>query len=109
VVDLDREVSTRGNVAAYLRAQVWSPADQDARIEVGTDDGIKLWLNGKLIHVNDVPRSLTINEDKVQIKLKKGWNSLLLRVTEGGGGWEACARIRAADGAKLEGLRLKAE
>ena len=103
VVDLHRAVSPRGDVSAYLRAQIWSPKDQDARIEV------RLWLNAKLIHVNDVPRSLQVNQDKVPVKLKEGWNTLLLRVTEGGGDWAACARVRAADGTKLEGIRLKAE
>jgi len=109
VVDLHRAVSRRGDVTAYLRAQIWSPKDQDARVEVGTDDGVKVWVNDKLVHVKDVPRSLQINQDKVPVTLKEGWNTLLLRVTEGGGDWAACARVRAADGTKLKGIRLKAE
>jgi HEAT repeat protein len=109
VVDLHREVTRRGQVTAYLRCEIWSSKDQAARLEVGTDDGVKVWLNGKLIHDKDVPRSLKINEDKLPVKFNEGWNKLLVRVTQGGGGWEACVRVRAADGKKLPGLRLKAE
>ena len=109
VVDLNRLVARRNNSAAYLKAQVWAPGDVEARLEIGTDDGVKVWLNGHVVHDLDVPRSLTINEDKVKVALKKGWNALLLKVTQGGGDWSACCRIRAADGSKLSGLRYKAE
>jgi len=109
VVDLNRHVARRNNVTGYLKAQIWAPEDMEARLEIGSDDGVKAWLNGQVVHDKDVPRSLVINEDKVKVALKKGWNDLLLKVTQGGGGWEVCARVRAADGSKLEGLRHKAE
>jgi hypothetical protein len=34
---------------------------------------------------------------------------LLVKVVNGGGGWEAAVRLRAPEGAKLEGIKLKAE
>lgn len=108
VVDLDKLLGG-GNCSAYLKAQIWAPEDTEARLEIGTDDGVKVWLNGKAIHEKDVPRSLNINEDKVNIQLKEGRNDLMLQVTQGGGGWEAACRVRSATGAKLTGLRYKAE
>jgi len=39
------------------------------------------------------------------VTLKKGWNTLMLKITNGSGEWGACARIRALDGGKIEGLR----
>jgi hypothetical protein len=33
----------------------------------------------------------------------------MLKVTQGGGDWSAAVRVRAADGSKLEGLRIRAE
>lgn len=109
VLDLRKEVSGGGNICAYLRCQIESPKEQDARLEIGTDDGVTVWLNGKLIHVKEVPRSLKVNEDKVAVKFKAGWNTLLVRVSQGGGGWDACVRVRTTDGKKLRGLRFKAE
>jgi len=109
VVDLNKLVAHRTNCSAYLKAQVWAPADMEARLEIGTDDGVKVWLNGQVVHNMDVPRSLEINADKVKVALKKGWNELLLKVTQGGGDWSACCRVRAVDGSKLPDLRYKAE
>jgi hypothetical protein len=109
VVDLNNVVGQYSDSTAYLKSQVWSPEDQKARLETGSDDGLKIWVNDEVVLDKDVPRSLNIGEDKTEVKLKKGWNTLLLKVTQGGGGWEACARIRAADGSKLQGIRLKAE
>jgi len=108
VVDLSKLLGG-SNVSAYLKAQIIAPEEMEARLEIGSDDGCKAWLNGQVVLDKDVPRSLNINEDKVPVKLKKGRNDLLLQITQGGGGWEACCRVRAADGSKLEGLRYAAE
>jgi len=108
-VDLARVLGNPGNCAAFLKAQVWAPRDLEARLELGSDDGVKVWLNGQVVHDKDVPRSFRLNEDKVPVKLKKGWNELLVKIVQGGGDWSGAVRIRAADGARLEGLRLKAE
>ena len=108
-VDLNKELGAPGECGGYLRCQVFSPKDQPAVIECGSDDGIKIWLNGAVVHDNDVPRSFQLNQDKVKITLKEGWNPLLVKVVNGGGGWEAAVRLRAADGGKLEGIKTKAE
>ncbi len=43
----------------------------------------------------------------MNLTLKKGWNSLLVKVWNAGGDWRACARLRKPDGSKLEGLRAQ--
>ncbi len=108
-VDLAAVLGNPGNCAGFLRTKLWSPKAQRARLEIGSDDGVKVWLNGKVVHDKDVPRSFTLNEDKVPVDLKAGWNELLVKVVQGGGGWCVAVRVCAADGRKLEGLRLKAE
>jgi HEAT repeat protein len=97
------------NRAVYLRAGVFSPKRQGGRLDLGSDDGLKVWLNGKVVHANDVSRGLQEGQDKVTVTFEEGWNTLLLKITQGGGDWSAAARVRAADGSKLGGLRLKAE
>jgi hypothetical protein len=109
-VDFMRIDGIRGsNRAVYLRAGIWSPRRQEAVLELGSDDGIKAWLGGELVHAKDVARGLTEGEDRVVVTLDSGWNVLLLKITQGGGDWAACCRIRAPDGSKLEGLRTRAE
>jgi len=54
---------------------------------LGSDDGIKVWLNGKLVHSNNTLRGMSPAQDIVQVNLKAGWNSVLVKVTEAIGGW----------------------
>jgi HEAT repeat protein len=95
------------NRAAYLRTKVWSDKEQAARLEIGSDDGIKVWLNGQLVHANNATRGVNPGEDKTDLTLKQGWNQLLLKLTQGGGEWAVCARLRKTDGSKLEGLKVQ--
>ena len=93
----------------YLRTYLWSPKTQQVLLELGSDDGIKVWLNGAVIHANNVPRGCDRAQDKVKTKLNEGWNELLLKITNIGGAWAACARVRAPDGSHLEGLKFDAQ
>ena len=76
---------------------------------LGSDDGVKAWLNGNLVHGNNVDRGLVVDQDMALVGLKKGTNELLLKVTQGGGGWAVAARIVAMDGLPIAGLRAEPE
>ena len=94
------------NRVAYLRNRINSPADQQALLELGSDDAVKVWLNGQLVHANNTVRGVTPAEDKVAVQLKQGWNHLLVKVVNYAGGWGACLRLRQPDGSKLDGLEV---
>jgi hypothetical protein len=95
------------NRVAYLKTQINSEKAQDASLELASDDGIKVWLNGKEIHANNAQRGLQPGEDKVKISLNQGANILLIKVTQNGAGWAACARLRTSEGGKLDGISIK--
>jgi HEAT repeat protein len=92
---------------AYARTAVFSEKEQSAVLELGSDDGAKVWLNGKLVHANNVARPITPGSDKVPVTLRAGWNPLLLKVTQNNLGWEFSARFVRPDGSRLEGLRVE--
>ncbi|MFC1671694.1 HEAT repeat domain-containing protein, partial [Planctomycetota bacterium] len=108
MVDLVKVVGGE-NVVAYLRAVVECPEEQEAQIQIGSDDGVKAWLNGELVHGNNLGRGVTPGEDKAKVTLKAGKNTLLLKINNGGGGWGACARFRKPDGSGIEGIKSAAE
>jgi HEAT repeat protein len=85
--------------AAYLKTEIVSPQDCDGTLLLGSDDGVKAWLNGAVVHSKNADRFLVADQDRAPIKLKKGKNVLMLKVTQGGGGWMACARIARAGAA----------
>ena len=95
--------------AAYLQTRIYSPKKQQARFEMGSDDGIKVWLNGKVVHANNATRPNSPGSDQARVTLEEGWNTVLMKITQGGGEWSACLRVRAPDGAKLEGIRAQVD
>ncbi|UCG47798.1 MAG: HEAT repeat domain-containing protein [Phycisphaerales bacterium] len=94
------------NRVAYVRTWIRSDKKLDVVLEAGSDDGIKAWLNGKLVHANNVARAAIPGSDKARITLNAGWNSLMLKITQNVLPWEFCARIAGADGGKVEGLEV---
>ena len=96
------------NVVVYVRCNIWSPETQDARLEIGSDDGVKVWLNGALVHTLDAIRGLSPGGDRVPVSLEQGWNMLTMKINQTGGAWGACARVRARDGSHLDGIRVSA-
>ncbi len=97
------------NCCAYVRTTIISPTEQKAQLAFGSDDAIKVWLNGKLIHSNKVNRACSCDEDKVEATLKQGPNTLLIKVVQGGGDWAFCGAIRGTDGKALTGLKYEAK
>lgn len=71
-------------------------------IRVGSDDGVRIWLNEELVHENDVDRGMVLDEDIVPVQLAEGTNRLLLQVTQGGGGWSFMLRLTEADGTPID-------
>ncbi len=94
--------------AGYVRTWVHSDRQQAARIDFGTDDGNKLWFNGRLVHQDAAGGDAVPGEHKVPVTLRKGWNALLLKVTQDTGPWQFCLAIRKPNGDKLEGLGIQA-
>ena len=96
------------NRAAYARAWVYSEAAQPARLELGSDDGIKAWLNGKVVLSANRSGDVAPGTEKAAVTLQPGWNSLMLKVTQWSAGWGFCARVAKPDGTALPGLRIEA-
>ncbi len=95
------------NCDAYLRTTIVVPEDCTGMLLMGSDDGIKAWLNGAVVHSNNVDRSDVVDQDIVRVTLKKGANELVLKISQGGAGWSACARIVGTDGNPIPGLEIQ--
>ena len=90
---------------AYARTWLFAPKTQKARLEIGSDDGVKVWLDGRLVHANNVARALQPGSDNVEVTLNQGWSPLMLKVTQNNAGWGFCVRVTQPDGAPVAGLR----
>ncbi len=84
-------------VVAYALTYIYSPKDQAVPLLVGSDDGIKIFLNDKPIHEKLLVRISEPDQDRVPLQLKKGWNKLLLKVENNFGGYAFFARVLDID------------
>ena len=94
--------------AVYVRTRVHVPEACNVQLGIGSDDAVKAWLNGTVVHENGAARPFAWCEDTAEAALERGWNELLVKVTQGGGHWAGNVRIRAADGSVLSDLRVDA-
>ena len=64
-----------------------SPQQQNTTMYVGSDDAVRVWLNGVVIHNNPIDRGADDYQESFPVTLKKGKNILLVTVYEERGGW----------------------
>jgi WD40 repeat protein/tetratricopeptide (TPR) repeat protein len=79
-LDFGRYFDRAVHVSAYALTYVQSPRKQDATLLVGSDDQVRIWLNGQLVHENDTFRPAARGQDRVSVAFSAGWNRLLFKV-----------------------------
>ncbi|MHC4198830.1 MAG: HEAT repeat domain-containing protein, partial [Planctomycetota bacterium] len=94
--------------AAYVRTWLHAEKQLSAKLEFGVDDGSKVWLNGKVVHSDGRGGAATPGEHRVRVQLRRGWNALLLKITQDTGPWQFCFRIRDVNNRKLDGIGVDA-
>ena len=95
MVNLDNTLSKEFPVLAYGYTEVEAPEEGISMLALGSNDGCRLWLNGEQIW--DVPgeRGLFADDDLIPVFLKKGKNTILIKVEERGGSWGFCMRFKS--------------
>ena len=85
------------HITAYgLVTLVAEEAMEGVSMLVGSDDSIKVWLNGEVVHTNAVNRGRSRWQDEFTVDLKRGNNLLMVKVSEAGGGWGVHVGIRGS-------------
>ncbi len=73
---------------SYAFTTLVSETDQpNVMMRVGSDDSIKVWLNGEVVFSNATNRGYRKNDDVFPVNLKKGDNLLLVKVSDRSGSW----------------------
>ena len=98
MLDLNNLVSTKSPVFSYLFTYVYSPEDVKVLTKVGSDDGVRVWVNGALAWSHEIHRPVTPDEDRFDVSLKKGWNRMLVKVKNDYGGYRFCLRFADVTG-----------
>lgn len=67
-------------ILCYLYRTIEVDRDMPATLYLGSDDSLKVWLNGQQVHEFSGQRTMPDNKDEVRVQLHRGGNTLLLKV-----------------------------
>lgn len=92
-IDLVPVFGERANVCAYLYADLECQKTTTQYIHVGINDAGKVWLNGKLIIEHPLDGKAQRSDQIAKVALRKGTNTLLIKIDQAGGGWGAYVQV----------------
>jgi hypothetical protein len=72
-------------IAYFLHRNFYSPGTAKLLLRFGADDGIKVWFNGQAVFSQERWLGLQWDRVSVPVTFKKGLNSLMVRIDNGGG------------------------
>lgn len=71
--------------ATYFYREIESPSAREVSLSFGSDDNIKVFLNGKQIVANQAARAAAADQELVTAELVAGTNDLLVKIVNTGG------------------------
>jgi hypothetical protein len=83
--------------AAYAHVYVHSPTTRAAKLLLGSDDGIRVRLNGSLVCTHDVYQGWQADQFTHDATLNEGWNRLLCKISQAGSDYKFSARFTDTD------------
>jgi len=94
LVDLQQGITAHEYTIGYAWIDFEVPKAMQAWLGIGSDDGLRIWHNGELVHENWIRRISRIDDDIVPLKLKAGKNQLLIKIQNVRGEWSFISRLR---------------
>jgi len=92
---------------AYAACDLDSDADREVELAIGSDDGVKVWVNGKVVHAKQLQRGYRPKEDRVIVRLNKGRNRLVMKITQAEAGWGFGAHVQDLSGLTVPGVQVR--
>ncbi len=91
----------RTDVAGYALRKIVSRAPRRVKLLTGSDDALRVWLNGKLVTEKLALRGAEVDSESSTAELRRGDNALLVEVSQGSGDWALCLRLTDEAGRSL--------
>jgi Protein of unknown function (DUF1553)/Protein of unknown function (DUF1549)/Planctomycete cytochrome C len=82
-----------GFAATYLYRTIEADRPMPVTLSFGSDDAIKVWLNGEPVLANKLIRVVAPDQERATVDLRAGKNELLVKVVNGGGAYAFYFRV----------------
>lgn len=98
----DDFLSPAAGQTGYAACWIDAEKQEDRLVSVGSDDGIRIWVNGEEVFRYHKKRTLTPDEHYLRLPLHPGRNQVLIKLDNGEGRWGFMMRPVANDFAMKE-------
>lgn len=113
-INLGDYFNNPGNVASYAFTYFDIPVDKDAELWIGSDEAMKIWLNGEVVYSYSGVRTFSgFYTNRIPVKIKSGENRLLVKTLQKYGKYNFTLNICEPesdpnfDGNRVLGLKFK--
>ena len=84
-----------------MSARVTKPKFETVAVLLGADDQAYLWVNRKRVHTSTSHRAAVPEQERVQVRLRPGQNTFLLKINNGDGEHGFYISVRSEQELKL--------
>ena len=74
-----------GTNAIYVARRVFSPSPRKVELSLGSDDGFRVFVDGREVFGHEIERALEPDQDQATLDLGKGGNTIVLKIVNTGG------------------------
>src|SRR5262249_29171810 len=98
-LDLNALVTPKAPIFAYVMTWLFSPDRRTTTVRLGSDDRVRVWLDGKVVFTHAIHPPLALQADRFDLALAPGWHALLVKVKNDDGGFGLALRLCDPEGA----------
>ena len=69
----------------YVAREVFAPSDREIELSLGSDDGIRVFVNGEEAFANRIDRGVAPDQDRATVRLRRGVNTVVYKIVNTGG------------------------
>ncbi|OPX25603.1 MAG: hypothetical protein DRP97_06765 [Candidatus Latescibacterota bacterium] len=92
-IDFGRRMTPNRDAVAYAATYVYSEKRADVVLLAGSEDGIKIWVNGDKVVDHHIHRRSAPDQEQAEVTLEAGWNGILVKVDQSVGEWDFYFRL----------------
>ncbi|MBI3270703.1 MAG: DUF3857 domain-containing protein [Planctomycetes bacterium] len=109
LVDLSAMLRPAQDVAAYALSFVRSKTARPVALRLACGEGASVWVNDDLALRVETRRDTLLDQDVAEVRLRAGWNKVLVKLLQTRGAWTFRLRFTELDGRPLPELECSAD
>ena len=102
MINLSKVFENAANASIYAYAEIDMPDDRELLLKIGSNNSFKCWFNGEEVgKVETDNRQWKLDQDSLKVRVRKGSNTILLKISQATGSCGFSARLTDLEGTPI--------